>query len=197
MFVETSKYLVKFSTGLGLNQSINYFNELIQFVNNLDPEIKSKKKFRTKGNFGYNSKKKFSEMFSEKNIDKKSFKSSFIKTILSSKLIIVTYPETTFSEAMHSNIPTILIIKKNHWHFSKAALHTFNVLKENKIAFENFDEAKTHINKHWKEIDTWWKSKNVQSARKIFLTNFFNVKADWYKEWSDYIYFHCYPNNVK
>ena len=169
-------------------QSINYFNELTQFVNNLDPEIKSKIKFRTKGNFGYNSEKKFSEIFGEKTIDKISFKNSFKKTILSSKLIIITYPETSFCEAMYSNIPTILIIKKNHRQFSKTALETFNILKENKIAFEDFNEAKIHINKHWQDIDRWWKNQNVQSARKIFLANFFNVKSDWYREWSDYIY---------
>ena len=100
----------------------------------------------------------------------------------------MTYPETAFSEAMYSNTPTILIIKKDHWQFSKAALQTFNVLKENKIAFEDFNEARIHINKSWKEIETWWKNENVQSARKIFLTNFFNITPDCYREWSDYIY---------
>ena len=101
----------------------------------------------------------------------------------------MTYPQTAFSEAMHSNIPTILIVRKNYWQFSEAALHILNVLKENKIAFENFDEAKTHINKHWDELDSWWNCENVQFARKKFLANFFNVKSDWYREWSDYIYF--------
>ena len=52
-----------------------------------------------------------------------------------------------------------------------------------------YDEAKNHINKHWKELNTWWNTENVQFARKIYLSNFFNVKADWHKEWSDYIYF--------
>ena len=79
-------------------------------------------------------------------------------------------------------------IQKNHWLLSKTALHTFDDLK-NKIAFEDFNEAKTHINKYWKELETWWESENVQSSRKRYLTNFFNVKSDWFKEWSDYISF--------
>ena len=129
------------------------------------------------------------ETFGKKNIDKPSSKNTFEKTLLNSKLIIVTYPETVFSQAMYSNVPTILIIKKNEWFFSKAALNTFNNLKKNKIAFEDFNEAQIHINKNWRKIDLWWKHKNVQSAREMFLTNFFNVKSDWFKEWSDYIYF--------
>ena len=89
---------------------------------------------------------------------------------------------------MFSNIPTILIIKKSDWLFSKKSWHIFNILKENKMTFEDFNEAKIHIHQHWKEIDKWWKLQSVQSARKEYLANFFNVKSDWYREWSDYIY---------
>ena len=128
-------------------------------------------------------------MFGEGYIDKISITNPFEKTILNSKLIIVTYPQTTFSEAMYSNVPTILIIKKNHYQFTGIALNIFNVLKKNKIAFDDFNEAKIHINKFWNELDSWWRRENVQSARKMFLTNYFNVKPNWFKEWSDYIYF--------
>ena len=105
-----------------------------------------------------------------------------------SKLIIVTYPQTAFSEAMYSNIPTILIVNKNFYLFTKKATETLDILKKNKIAFEDFEEAKSHINKNWKELELWWNNENVQSARKIFLKNFFNIEPNWYKEWSDYIY---------
>ena len=194
IFVEIYKYVAKFLTGETPNQSMDFFNELTNFVSGLDPEIRSKIKFRSKGKFSYNSEKRFSETFGKESIDKISSNNPFKNTILNSKLIILTYPETAFSEAMYSNTPTILIIKKNHWQFSKSALDTLNILKENKIAFDDFEEAKIHINNHWKDIDRWWSGENVQSARKIFLKNFFYVKPNWYKEWSDYIYFHCLPN---
>jgi putative transferase (TIGR04331 family) len=90
VFAEMSKYVVKFLTGPELNQSINYFNELIQFANNLDPAIKSKMKFRSKANHSYNSEKRFSEMFGEESIDKDSSNNPFKNTILNSRLFIVT-----------------------------------------------------------------------------------------------------------
>jgi len=195
IFVETRKYPVKFTAGPYLTQSINQFDELTQFANNLNPEIKSKIKLRTKTDYfneGYNYEKRFSEMFGKKSVDKYSSKNtsgSFMNTLLNSKLIVVTYPQTAFSEAMYTNIPTILLIKKDLWQFSRTALQILNVLKENRMAFEDFYEAATHINKNWKELDLWWKSENVQFARKRFLENFFNVKSNWYREWSDYIYF--------
>ena len=36
--------------------------------------------------------------------------------------------------------------------FTEKSWHIFNILKENKMAFENFNEAKIHIHKYWKEI---------------------------------------------
>ena len=175
-------------SGPTLDQTISMFNELTQFVNKLNPEIKSKVKFRAK-EFGLNYENLFLEMFGKNSIDKASLKNTFDKTMLNSKLLIITYPETAFSQAMYSNVPTILIVKKNHYLFSKTAWNTFDELKKSKIAFDDFDEARIHINRHWEEIDLWWKQKNVQSAKEMFLTNFCNVKSDWFKEWSDYIYF--------
>ena len=175
-------------SGPTLDQTISMFNELTQFVNKLNPEIKSKVKFRAKQNVGLNSENFFLEMFGKNSIDEVSLKNTYDKTMLNSKLLIITYPETAFSQAMYSNVPTILIVKKNHYLFSKTALNTFDELKKSKIAFDDFDEARIHINRHWEEIDLWWKQKNVQTAREMFLTNFCNIKSDWFKEWSDYIY---------
>lgn len=189
VFIEQLKYTPKFPISPLLDQAVDFFNEITQFVKELNPEIKSKVKFRLKESTGLNSEKKFSNMFGAEYIDKVSTKNSFEKTILNSKLIISTYAHTAFSEAMHSNIPTILILNTNYLQLSKSALNIFDVLKKNKIAFDDFNEAKIHINKYWKELDSWWKCENVQSARKMFLANFFNVKPNWFKEWSDYIYF--------
>ena len=152
-----------------------------------NPEIRSKIKFRSKGNFSHDSEKNFSRIFGEKTISKISFENPISKTIMNSKLIICTYPQTVFSQAMHSNVPTILIVKKNHFYFSKIALDTLDDLKKNHIFFDNFDDLQIHINKYWKDLNSWWMKENVQLAREKFLKNFFHIKSDWCKEWSDYI----------
>ena len=71
---------------------------------------------------------------------------------------------------------------------SKRSEDTLNDLIKSKIVFDNFDEAKYHINKYWNNIDIWWKSENVQTSRKRYLKNFFYVKPNYAQEWSDYIY---------
>jgi len=188
VFVECLKYQRRFNVAPSLEHKVDYFNNLVEFVNGLNPEIKSKIKFRVKKNWGFNSEKKFSEKFGPDHIDKVSNDNSFIKTLLKSKLIISTYPETAFSEAMYSNTPTILIIKSEQWTLQEEAIEILNYLKKNQIAFDNFKEAKNHINKHWNDLDIWWKSKNVQGARELFLKKNFNVNPNWFRQWSDYIY---------
>ena len=174
--------------GPGLAQTINLFYELVEFVNKLNPEIKSKIKFRSKQFDDWNVEKIFSKIFGKKSVE--SFLvDSYTKTLSNSKLIIFTYAQTSFSEAMHSNIPSVLIMKKDYWDLPKESLHILDELKKSKIAFEDFNEAKIHINKCWSEIETWWKSENVQSSRKMYLNFFFNIKPGWFKEWSNYIYY--------
>jgi len=188
VFIEKPRHIIKFITGPLFSQTIDLFDEITKFVNSLKPEIKSNIKFRVKTNYGFNSVNKFSKLFGKKTIDKVTLKNSFQKSIFNSKLVIVTYPHTAFSESMRSNIPTIIIVKKNHWNFTESASHIFELLKKNKIAFTNFEDAKKHIDKYWNELDLWWESDSVQLARKRYLELFFNVKPDWFREWSDFIH---------
>ena len=187
IYNEKERYARRYNPAPELDNTILTFNKITQFVDKLNPEIKSKVKFRSKINLGYNAEKRFLDLFGPNCIEKVSLK-SLKNTILESRLMIVTYPETVFSESMNANIPTILIIDKNEWPFSKKALQTFDDLKKNKIAFENFNEVNTHINKFWKDMDSWWLQQNVQNSRKNFLNDFYNVKPHWDKEWSDYIH---------
>ncbi len=187
VFIEQPRYIVKLRTGYLFSHSINLFNEITDFVNSLKPEIKSHIKFRVKVNHGLDTERKFSELFGKKSIDKVNLKNTFQKSIFKSKLIIVTYAQTAFSEAMCSNVPTIMVIKNNHWILTDTSLYMFETLKKNKIAFNNFDDAKIHIDKYWDNLDLWWKSDNVQLARKKYLKSYFNVKPNWFKEWSDFI----------
>lgn len=189
IFCEMDKYINHYNSSPNLNQSMNTLNEIIKFVKKLNPEVQSKIKFRSKGNYSFNSDKKFSKIFGENALSKISYKNTIQKTILNSKLIISTYPQTAFAQVMYSNVPTILIIKKGHWEFTKTGTDIFENLKKEKIAFENFDQANIHVNKYWNEIDSWWNTEKVQSARQKFLVSFFHVKQNWYKEWSDYMYF--------
>ena len=64
----------------------------------------------------------------------------------------------------------------------------FKLLKQNKMAFENFSDAQKHIIKNWDKIYYWWNSKNIQHTRKLYLKNFFNIEEDWLDKWTNFIF---------
>ena len=86
--LEVRRYGNCFLQASTLEQEIDFFNELMQFIDKLNPEIKSKVKFRVKANLGYNYAKRFSEIFGEKKIDKFAVNNPLSKTLINSKLII-------------------------------------------------------------------------------------------------------------
>ena len=55
---------------------------------------------------GWNLKEKYKNLFGEKYLTNKNVKS----VIKNSKLIVCTYPETTFLESMCSGVPTIFTL---------------------------------------------------------------------------------------
>ena len=47
--------------------------------------------------------------------------------------------------------------------------------------------ASRFINKKWDKIDHWWYSDKVQSIRKDFLKEYFDVNKNWHDEWVNYL----------
>lgn len=106
-----------------------------------------------------------------------------------SKLITCLYPETTFSECIYNNIPTILLYPKNFYERNKKFTNVINKLKDAKILFYNPIEAAKHINKIWYDVDKWWNSQNTKNAIKIFKKNILGINENDKdkKYWLDFV----------
>ena len=184
---ECSRYMTRVQSIPFLSDEIRNLRYLKKFLKNLKINIRNKTKYRLKEKSSINAQKIISNTFGRKIISKPSKKNSFHKALSESKLIVLTYPTTSFSEAMYLNVPSILICDSKTWEFNKLSLKIFNILVKNKIAFKNYEQANKHINQTWDNLGLWWKNKKTQSARRYYLKNFFNVKTNWYNQWQDYI----------
>ena len=128
-------------------------------------------------------KKKYEAIIgNNKFIDKK-----FTTVLRKSKLVICTYPETTFVESIVSNIPTILLCLKNIWEFDNNFKKVISLLYKNKIIFFDPNEAAKHVEKINHNPYLWWHNKNTRYAKKIFLKECANISKDWMTEWKKYI----------
>lgn len=185
-FLEGVKYSNKHTPSAKAEEGIKQIRETLKFIDCLPPKIKKNTILRSKQPYTLNIKNLFIEKFGRNKFSEHTDQ-NFYDFAKSSKLMIVNYPQTSFSESMYLNVPTILICNKKLWFFKKKSLKIFKLLKKNKMAFEDFKDAQRHIVKNWDEIYYWWNNKKIQEIRKLYLKSFFKVEKNWFNQWSKFI----------
>ena len=165
-------------------QTTKILDDAISFYNNLNLEIKRSIKFKFHHDIGLNEKNKFSNSIKTKI----QFSSGdYYKSISNSKLIICTYPETTFAEAMASNNPTIMFYNKKFFERNPMFHDLIGDLVRANIIFFNAEDASKHLNNIWHDIDSWWKSETVLEARLKFRRNASKIDIYWSSKWSRFL----------
>ena len=100
-----------------------------------------------------------------------------------SRLIVCTYPQTTFSEAMHSGIPTVLLYPETLWQLDNAFGDLVRELRKTRVVFSDPIEAADHVNEIWKDADEWWARADTTRVREMFFDLCGRVRSDWLNEW--------------
>ncbi len=170
----------------GLDDYVREFEDVLFFGKSLKKVIQKKLKLRAKNieNIGIN--EKFVKFFGKESIDQYNLR-TFDLTMMQSKLIIFTYAQTAFMESLYHNKPSILLLWKKDWVFQDVFYKHIKKFEKHKMAFDNIKSASKFVNKNWDNINSWWMSKEVQIARKLFLKDFFNIKDNWHQEWVNYL----------
>jgi putative transferase (TIGR04331 family) len=170
----------------------NYFlamNNIYNFYNKLNLSIK--KNFEIKIHPGDKIKKvwipkRFLEYKFKKNVLSKS--PNIENTILTSKILICFYPETTFAESMKIGVPTLLHICPKIYKTHSISKNLFNNLKKANIVFDDLDLLASHVNNIWENPFKWWNSREIKKQRKLFekVALGINEEAPIYK-WKDFL----------
>ena len=182
-----------FSGPVSPGQILYQIDYLKKIYENLDLKLKDKFLFRPHpyNETGWNIKERIEHIFEKKKMIllEKNYRQYFKK----SKIIVCTYPKTSFCEAMVSG-PTILLINENYhktrWGPSLNS-NDFNLLHENmkeaKILFEDPILASKHLNKVWENVDEWWESKDVKASRKLFFKEVALVEPNVLEKWKNFL----------
>ncbi len=104
-----------------------------------------------------------------------------------SKVIVCTYPETTFSEAMASGIPTVMLYPDHLYERHLVALPLLDILRSANVIFHDSQAAAAHLNAIWADPDCWWNSPEVLHARAEFRRQATDLDSDWLKEWMAFL----------
>ena len=111
---------------------------------------------------------------------------SLNKYLYKSKLVICSYPETNFNEAIVTG-PTILISRFNDYPIHDQFQKIFNELIKYKIFFSNPEDACLHINKVWDNVDEWWYSKEVKNTVNDFIQQVSPISNNSINIWAKFL----------
>ena len=127
---------------------------------------------------------RFSDTFGN---DNKSSYSSFDEVLSKSKLVICTYPQTTYSDSLFANAPTVLLYLDKYWTFPEYFDSIITDLKRVNMLFNDPIQAANHVNKIWNDPEAWWETKEVQDVRKAFHSECVYVSGNGVPEWQNFL----------
>lgn len=89
-----------------------------------------------------------------------------------SRTIITTSIGTTFFQTLYLNRPTLMLIDPRFSSLSDWANGVLHPLVESSILFSDEQELSAHFVSEGSDLETWWTSSKVQSAREAFIKTF-------------------------
>lgn len=180
---EVTRYSYRFESGPNSSLNIDDFKQTVDFINLLDKKTRALFKVRPYSNMGWFTKDRYSDLYGKKIISKKK---TLFQDIEVSKLIVCTYPQTTFSEAMHSEIPTILLYKEEFWELQPVFDNLVMELKKANIIHSDPAKAAKHINNISSNPKIWWNKDETKKARNMFFNICGTVSNDPLSEWVNF-----------
>ncbi len=88
--------------------------------------------------------------------------------LLHTRVVLCTYNATTFLESFAMDIPTIMFWNPEHWELRQDAVLAFELLEDAGLLFRRPADAARKLSEVWDDVDGWWTSAPVRSARQQF-----------------------------
>jgi putative transferase (TIGR04331 family) len=98
------------------------------------------------------------------------------KKIAESRLVVHSYDSTGILENLSMNIPTICFWYNGLNHVIPEAKPYYERLHKAGILAYTPEEAAEMVTLRWDNVDAWWKSDDVQDARKLFCDQYARIE---------------------
>jgi putative transferase (TIGR04331 family) len=181
--LEVTRYSYRIESGISSSLNIDHFNQTVDLINLLDKKTRALFKVKPYSNMGCFTKDRYSNLYGKEII---SNKKTLFQNYERSRLIICTYPSTTFSEAMHSGIPTILLYQKEFWELQPVFDNLVIELMKANIIHTDPVKAAKHINTISGNPKIWWDKEETKKARNMFFHLCGTINDDPLSEWFNF-----------
>ena len=182
--MEMPRYSYRATAYPVVEQTLQCLENTLLFCNSLKPEVFERLKVKPYPNRGWETEKRFIDRLGK---DKVYAEPNYYKVLGYSKLVVCTYADTTFSEAMASGLPTILLHYPEFYEKVPGAGYLIEVLMEANIIFDNPIKAANHVNAVWDRASHWWAEPRVVQARELFFRMACNIRGNSNQAWAKFL----------
>lgn len=165
-------------------QTLVNFEHTCEFYSHLDPRVMEAFRIRPYPSRGWNTRQRYTDRLGANRI---SNEKTYQQLISRARMIVCTYPETTFLEAMASGVPAILCYPAHLWETIPEMDPLLATLKAAKIVFDDPVAAAAHVNAVWEAPQRWWSTPDVLAARAEFRRQALDLSEDWLEQWMAFI----------
>jgi putative transferase (TIGR04331 family) len=167
-------------------QALAHYDMVCLLYASLDKNIQANFSVRPypDSSWGWNMRKRLVDQLGE---DRVSREPDYNKFLSQARVIVCTYPQTTFSEAMASGLPSILCYPAHVWETIPEMDALLDSLRAAKILFTDAKSAAKHINSVWDNPNMWWDSPEAIEARNMFHAQALILNGDCISEWTTFI----------
>ncbi len=163
--------------------SLECYEQNLRLINLLSPRARGKLKIRPKISGKWQKKQRYMDTLGPEII---STERSLESTILNSRLVICSYPQTSFSEAMFSGVPTMIMYLEEFWEVQPIYRELLIYLKDANIMHTNENSAASHINNIFDDPMKWWNLKSTRDARNLFNDMCLTVEKNPISSWTSF-----------
>ena len=161
---------------LGVQSNSTYFKFLDELVSSLSSEVRAQTIVRPKSASQTRKPARVSSdqvvnIFST-SVDIDDGGVGLNQRLMSSRLAVVTYNETTIPTNMMFGFPTIALWDPKYVRLNTQAEEIYHKMLEAKILFYSPQLAAEHITRIWSDVENWWNSPQVRLARENYCNHY-------------------------
>jgi len=169
--------------------ALDCYEQIKSFIELLDRDIlvnvKAKPKTVPRGHYDIGSR-----LISDFDPSIISHRKSIYDVIKHSRIVICTYPQTSFSEAIFSGVPTMLIYEEKFYEVQDIYHELIDFLKIANIIHTNPESAAKHLKDIYQNPLEWWNHGDTLRAREKFNSMCLTDSLDPLKDWHSLLLHH-------
>jgi putative transferase (TIGR04331 family) len=99
------------------------------------------------------------------------------------RLAVFDHMATSFLESLAMNTPTVLFWRPEFFGVNEKTAADLEELGKTGIYFKDAAQAARQVNRIWSDVEGWWRSSEVQTARRNFCARYALRDRNWLATW--------------